>query len=157
MYRVYCMSTFQVSKKPNVLNLRFKFCPPWKHLGGGAKKILRFAQILPPPRFISVYALAVSILISWCTIWSELYSVESFLCRNGPFIYLTISFSFKFNWLQFSMTSMTEPVSENLFIWNVVLWRPYCERMINDHYTYKTNYWFQMQVFSVCNRSRCYQ
>ena len=113
-------------------------------------------QILPPPlealrgggffyasrRFchpldLFMYTPLLSIVISRCTIWSELYFVESFLCRNGPFIYLTISFSFKFNWQQFSMTSMTEPVSENLFIWNVVLWRPYCERMTNDHYTYK--------------------
>ena len=139
MYRVYFMCTFKVSKNPNVLNLRFKFCPPVEALRGGAKKNLGFAQILPPPRFNSVYALAQRRNITmFHLIWSELYSVESFLCRNGPFIYLTISFSFKFNWQQFSMTSMTEPVSENLFIWNVVLWRPYCERMTNDHYTCKT-------------------
>ena len=42
------MCTFKVSKKPNVLNLKFIF-----------NKIWCFAHILPPPRFISVYALGI--------------------------------------------------------------------------------------------------
>ena len=47
------MCAFKISKKPNVLNLQFKFWPP--PLGvpseGGAKKLFAL------PRFILVYAL----------------------------------------------------------------------------------------------------
>ena len=34
-----------------------RILPPLGAPRGGQKKILRFAQILPPPRFIPVYAL----------------------------------------------------------------------------------------------------
>ena len=50
------MCTFKVSKKPNDLNLQFKFAaPPLEALKGETKK-LRFVHIYPP-RFITVYAL----------------------------------------------------------------------------------------------------
>ena len=55
------MWTLKVSKKPNVLNLQFKFCPPPKDLlGRGGAKI----RIFPPQRFISVYNLAATALIA---------------------------------------------------------------------------------------------
>ena len=40
------------------MNLQFEFCPPPLGApGGGQKNFWRFAQILHPPIFISVYAL----------------------------------------------------------------------------------------------------
>ena len=59
------MCTFKVFKKPNVLNLRFKFCPPPPEArrveGGGDKKMFALrAHFAPPLTFISVYALALS-------------------------------------------------------------------------------------------------
>ena len=47
-----CMCTFKVSKKPNVLDLRFKFGPPLKLLGGGRQDTifaLRAYLISPTP------------------------------------------------------------------------------------------------------------
>jgi len=38
--------------------------PPLVAPRGGQKKILRFAQILPPPRFISVYALGINKILA---------------------------------------------------------------------------------------------
>ena len=49
-----CMCTFKVSKKPNVLNLQFKFCPlPLQKLvGGGAKKFVLRAYFAPLDLFL---------------------------------------------------------------------------------------------------------
>ena len=55
------MWTLKVSKKPNVLNLQFKFFPPpqgppWE---GGAK-----IRIFPPPGFIFLFTLAATALVA---------------------------------------------------------------------------------------------
>ena len=52
------MWTFKVSKKPNVLNLQFEFCPPPQEAPrGGAKKKDFALRACWPPKIISVYAL----------------------------------------------------------------------------------------------------
>ena len=63
------------------------------------------------PELQAIAPILLSIVILRCTIYLELYAVENFLCRNGPFVYLTIlSYSLILIWQQFSMTSMTEQV-----------------------------------------------
>ena len=50
LYSVTCMCTFKVSNKPNVLNLRYKFCPsPPRRSEGGDNKML------PPPLHLFLY------------------------------------------------------------------------------------------------------
>ena len=51
LYSVKCMCTFKVSKKSNVLNLRYKFCS--RSSEGGEQ------QNVAPPTFISVHALTI--------------------------------------------------------------------------------------------------
>ena len=59
--------------------------------------------------------------------------IRTILRRKVLMLQWTISqfnhFLLILHWQQFSMTSMTEPVLENLFICNSVLCRPYFERM----------------------------
>ena len=52
-----CMCTFQISKKPNVLNLQFKFCSLFN---------------IAPPRFISLFAI-------FCLICD--YQIEELLAK----------------------------------------------------------------------------
>ena len=74
------------------------------------------------------------------------FPYSSILCRKCLVSQWTNHLSHNFiifiniHWQQFSLTSMTEPVSENLFIWNAVFWRPYCEWM--PIILTKPNYWF---------------
>ena len=52
------MCTFKVSKKPNVLNLQFKFLsPPLAAPRGGVINFGASRKFSLPPRFISVHAL----------------------------------------------------------------------------------------------------
>ena len=82
------------------------------------------------PELQAIEPILLSIVILRCTIWSELYSVENFLCRrrNGPFVY-------------------NKPSVREFIFKKCSLMKTYCERM--TIILPRPNYWFKICILSV--------
>ena len=108
LYSVKCMCTFKVSNKPNVLNLRYKFCPspPRSSDGGGQQNVA-------PPTFISVHAL--SIFLSLHVFLSTFLSVHVLplyipLCTCPSFLHSSLCMSFLSTFLSVHVLPFYLPV-----------------------------------------------